>query len=159
MKKKRNTKKIDSPKQEEKQLDLGIKEPFKNRFYKIKGKTDKAVQRLEVRKYLKDPLTWAVIIIGIILIATQGYYIYQNWDKFPTLIPIFKYQLQNIEKLAPKEFILTFPIISFVSLIFTTVVTSKYYSREKYLTKFLLVATLLNILSQSIILFELIQKI
>ena len=92
-------KKTDIKEPKEVQLDLGIKEPFKNRFYKVKDKADRAVRRLEVRKYLKDPLTWAMIIISIILILTHIYLIYSNWNNYPSLIPIFKYQIQNINKL------------------------------------------------------------
>jgi hypothetical protein len=155
---KKNKKKDSQPK-EEKQLDLGIKEPFKNRFYKLKGKTDKAVQRLEVRRYLQDPLTWGVIIISLFLIATQGYLIYTNWDKFPTLIPIFKYQLLNAQKLADSEYVLIYPALSLMALIFTIIVTGKFYSREKYLVKFLLVSTFLSSFSLTVILIDLIKNI
>ena len=155
---KKKSKKDSKPK-EEKQLDLGIKEPFKNRFYKLKGKTDKAVQRLEVRKYLKDPLTWGVIIVCFILIATQGYLIYSHWDTFPTLIPIFKYQLQNAQKLASSDYVLIYPGLSLLALIFTISVTGKFYSREKYLVKFLLVSTFLSTFSLTVILIDLIRNI
>ena len=144
-------KKTDIKEPKEVQLDLGIKEPFKNRFYKVKDKADRAVRRLEVRKYLKDPLTWAMIIISIILILTQIYLIYSNWNNYPSLIPIFKYQIQNINKLGESIYILIFPILSLLSLLFSSIIISKYYSREKYLTKFILVASFLNTFSQTIV--------
>ena len=155
----KKTKKKDIKEPKEVQLDLGIKEPFKNRFYKVKDKADKAVRRLEVRKYLKDPLTWAMIIISIILILTQIYLIYSNWDSYPSLIPIFKYQIQNINKLGESIYILIFPTLSLLSLLFSSIITSKYYSRERYLTKFLLVASFLNTFSQTIVLIDLINSI
>ena len=71
----------------------------------------------------------------------------------------FKYQIQNINKLGESIYILIFPILSLLSLLFSSIIISKYYSREKYLTKFLLVASSLNTFSQTIVLIDLINSI
>ena len=46
------------------QLGLKIKEPFKNRFFKIKGKTDSLLTQLEVRKFLKDLFFWFALLVA-----------------------------------------------------------------------------------------------
>jgi hypothetical protein len=46
-----------------------------------------------------------------------------------------------------------------MALIFTIIVTGKFYSREKYLVKFLLVSTFLSSFSLTVILIDLIKNI
>jgi hypothetical protein len=151
-------KKVKKPKEKETQLDLGIKEPFKNKFFKVKGKADKVARRIEARKALKDPLTWGVIIISIVLIFTQGFLICSNFDKMPSLLPIFQYQIQNTSKLVDKWYLLVYPGISISTLVLSIIFTSKYYSRETNLSKLLNVVALLNTLAMTVILIDLINR-
>lgn len=139
------------------QLDLGIKEPFKNKFFKIKGKFDATVLRFEVKKFLKDPLIWANVTVNTVLIAQQVYLIYKNIEDLPAYLPIFKYFISIPSKLVTKEFIIIFPIISVSVLLLSLIFASRCYNNEKILTKFLLFASLLCVLAQSIILIDLVK--
>lgn len=140
-----------------KQLDLGIKEPFKNKVFKIKGIIDLAVLRFEVKKFLKDPLVWGVFVITIVLIVHQSYLIYNGYSNLPVYIPVFKYFISIPKKLVLKEYVFIFPIISAVAFLLSFIFTSRYYNNEKLLTKFLLFACLLCTLSQTVILIDLIK--
>ncbi len=140
-----------------KQLDLGIKEPFKNKVFKIKGIIDLAVLRFEVKKFLKDPLVWGVFVITIVLIVHQSYLIYNGYSNLPVYIPVFKYFISIPKKLVLKEYVFIFPIISTVAFLLSFIFTSRYYNNEKLLTKFLLFACLLCTLSQTVILIDLIK--
>lgn len=146
------------PKEKVTQLDFGIKEPFKNKYFKAKGKTEKIVRKIEVKKSLRDPLTWGVVIIGLVLIATQGYLIHLKIDNLPSLLPVFQYQIQHTSKLVDKWYVLIYPIISGVVLLLSIITTSKFYSREVYLSKLLLVVAFLSSLSSTIILVDLINR-
>jgi hypothetical protein len=150
-------KRITSEKKGEEQLDLGIREPFKNRFFKIKRDIDLAILKFEVRKFLKDPLLWASLVIGLVLIGHQVYLIIENLDNLPVYLPIFRHFIVISKKLVVKDYIIVFPIISSIALILSLVFTSRYYNSDKILTKFLLFASLLCIVSQSIILIDLIR--
>jgi len=154
--KKKNTK-VDPNEKKEQQLDLGIKEPFKNRLFKIKRNIDLAILKFEVRKFLKDPLLWATLVIGIVLIGHQIYLILNNFTDLPVYLPIFKYFISIPRKLVIKDYIVVFPIISFIVLALSLIFTSRYYNSEKVLTKFLLFASMLCTVSQSIILIHLIR--
>jgi len=153
MKKKKNP-----PKEEQvSQLDLGIKEPFKNKFFKIKGNIDYAILRFEVRKFLKDPLVWATFVISITLILQQVLLIYRNIETLPVYVPIFRYFISVPKKLAEKEFIFIFPVISAFTFVISFIFTSRYYNSEKALTKFLLFGLMLCTISQTIILIDLVR--
>ena len=142
---------------EEKQLDLGIKEPFKNRFLKIKRSIDFAVLKFEVRKFLKDPLVWATLVVSVVLIAQQIYLITTTLTQLPVYVPIFRYFISIPSKLAVKDYIIIFPTISVVGLLLSFLFTSRYYNSEKALIKILLFTSLLCTVSQSLILIDLIN--
>ena len=152
-----NKKKKGKEKDKDQQLDLGIKEPFKNRFFKIKNKISLAILRFEVRKFLKDPLVWACIVISLMLIGHQIYVILIHFDRLPVYLPIFRQFISVPRKLVEKEYIIVFPIISSFAFTLSLLFTSRYYNSERILTKFLLFASLLCIISQSIILIDLIR--
>ena len=143
--------------EKEKQLDLGIKEPFKNRFFKIKRSIDFAILKFEVRKFLKDPLVWATLIITVVLIAQQIYFISTNLAQLPVYVPVFRYFISIPSKLVVKDYIIIFPTISVVGLLLSFLFTSRYYNSEKALTKILLFTSLLCTISQTLILIDLIN--
>lgn len=153
----KKNKKSSAKKEKEEQLDLGIKEPFKNRFFKVREKINLAILKFEVRKFLKDPLLWACLIIGLLLIGYQVYLIVEYFDNLPVYLPIFRQFIVIPRKLVVKDYIIIFPIISTVALLLSLIFTSRYYNSERILTKFLLFASLLCIISQSIILIDLIR--
>lgn len=143
------------PKQEVKQLDLGIKDPFKNKILKIKGKTDVMILQFEVRKFLKDTFFWFVVVFDAIMLLQQGFWLYKNIEKFPLLTPILNYNLTPESRLADRNLLYIIPLISLISIIIGIIATIKYYNKEKVLTRFILLCTLLACVSGSIILIHL----
>lgn len=145
-------------KEEIKQLDLDIKEPFKNKFFKIKGKADFLLLKFEVKKFLKDPLLWATITISLVMILTQLLLLRENYESLPTYLPIFKTYITLTSKLVVKEYLLVYPTISITTLLLGSIAESNYYNREKSLTKIILFAVLAISLSQTIILIDIIKS-
>ena len=146
------------PEEKNKQLDLKIKEPLKNKFFKIKDKTDKYIRQIEVRKFLKDPFFWFVVIISLIMIAYQIYLIVQNLNTLPSLLPILRYNIQAPGKLIQRDYIVIYPILSSIPLITSIILTTRTYNQEKTLTKLLLLTPLLTSISLSVILIQLINS-
>ncbi len=140
------------------QLGLDIKEPLKNKFYKIKGKIDFIILKFEVRKFLKDPFVWATVIISTVMILTQLFLIRDNYSNLPSYLPIFKTFTILTSKLVEKSYILLYPIVSTFVLLVGTIAVSNYYNREKSLVKILLFTILFNAIGQSIILIDLINS-
>lgn len=144
-------------KEEYKQLNLDIREPFSNKFFKIKGIFDKKILSLEVLKFLKDPLLWAVLVIGVIFTIYQLYIIQTNYQSLPTVLPILKYFITAKEQLVSKELLYIYPSISAISLLLTILLTPKYYNRERSFVKLLMSCCLLCCIAQTIILIDLIS--
>ncbi|MCK9574142.1 MAG: hypothetical protein M0R20_07115 [Candidatus Omnitrophica bacterium] len=151
----KRAKKKKTPKHVEKQLDLGIKDPLKNKILKLKGKTDFVLLQLEVKKFLKDAFFWFVIVSNTAMLIQQGFWLYNNFTKFPSLTPILNYNLEAENRIADKNFLYIFPLITFLSIIIGVIVTIKYYNKEKMLTKFILLCTLLASIAGSVMLIHL----
>lgn len=144
-------------KEEPKQLGLDIKDPFKNKLYKAKREFDFAVLKLEVIKFLKDPLVWAVIVFGVILIAFQVNLIFHKFESLPSLIPLFKFYSFPKDILTRKEYIYSIPSLSTLIALSTLILVSQNYNKEKSLTKILLICALVSTFFLSIILVQIIK--
>jgi hypothetical protein len=118
-------------KEKDTQLGLKIKDPLKNKFFKIKGKTDTYLTQLEVRRFLKDAFFWFVVVISITMAGYQVYLIVRNLDILPSLIPVLRYNLQSSGQLIHKNFVIIYPIFSFITLITSVILTSKSYNKDK----------------------------
>jgi len=151
----KRAKKQKAPKPEEKQLDLGMKDPFKNKVLRIKSRTDVLLLQIEVRKFLKDAFFWFVIVSNTVMLGQQGLWLHDNTQRFPSITPILNYNLSPENRLANRYFLYIFPIITLIGIIVDIVITAKYYNKEKMLTKFILLCTLLASISGSIMLIHL----
>lgn len=137
------TKKEKKPR--EKQLDLGLKESPKNIFYKIRTKISRFLIRFEIKEFLKNPFTWLVIILSLGFIATQWYILKNNISGYPQNLPIWQNQAISEKKIAGKEYLYTFPIVSASILFLGSLFSNIFYYKEKYLSKILLFSVLLAI--------------
>jgi len=156
MEKKKNSS-VQKKEEKNTQLGLKIKEPLKNKFFKIKGRTDSLRTQLEIRKFLKDIFFWFVLVISLLMIAYQIYLIVANLNTLPSLLPILRYNIAASAKLASKEYLVIYPFISLISIGTATFLTVKIYNREKFLTKLLLLAALLCSISMTVSLIQLIN--
>ncbi len=144
-------------KEEVKQLDLEIKEPFKNKFYKAKRNFDTAVLYLEVRKFLKDQLVWALIVIGGLLTYYQVNMSIERIDTLPKYIPILQFYTSPSKQLIETKYIYLIPAITGTILLLSMVLISRNYNREKNLVKLLLVSTLIFVIFLTIILINIVS--
>ena len=152
----KKAKKSSTPKEEKiKQLDLGMKDPFKNKIYKIKGKTDNLLLQFEVRKFFKDPFFWFVMVFNLVMLAQQLYWIQTHISQFPTLTPILNYNLSADARLLPREYLYIFPSISIFSIIMSTIIIVRNYNKEKMLSRLALICSFLTCISGMIMLIHL----
>lgn len=134
----------------EKQLNLGLKESPKNFFLKIKTRISKIFIRFEIEEFLKSPLTWMTLIFSLCFIGTQIYILINNFDSYPSEIPLWKNQTVSVLRLAEKKNIYIFPAFSGFLLLIGMTLSNIFYHREKFLAKILLYSTLISILSLTI---------
>jgi hypothetical protein len=125
----------------EKQLDFRLKNPPQNIYYKYKDQYELWLAGMETRKFIKDVLTWFVIIISVSLIVTEIYMI-ANLSSLPTQIPVFNYFFTLSRRLVSQEWIYLYPFLGTVLLLIGTFTAKHYYNKEKELSRTLLLATL-----------------
>jgi len=132
-------------KEKERQLELSLPSTPKNIYYKYKNQYELWLAGIETKKFVKDPLTWFIILTSLSLIATQVYTIHQE-SKIPTKIPFFNYFLNPSKRLIPDQYIYLFPILCFLTILCTILLSNSYYYKERYLVKMLeIVCLLVNI--------------
>lgn len=133
-------------KKKEKQLELTLPDTPKNIYYKYKNQYELWLAGIETKKFVKDPLTWFVIITSLALTATQVYTI-QSKTQIPSKVPIFNYFLNPLKRLAANQYIYFFPILCFLILLCTIVLSNSYYHKERELIKVLEIVCLLSNIS------------
>jgi hypothetical protein len=133
-------------KKKEKQLELTLPDTPKNIYYKYKNQYELWLAGIETKKFIKDPLTWFVIITSLALTATQVYTI-QSKTQIPSKVPIFNYFLNPLKRLAANQYIYFFPILCFLILLCTIVLSNSYYHKERELIKVLEIVCLLSNIS------------
>jgi len=129
----------------EKQLDLGLKESPKNLFYKFRSKLSNFLIRFEIKKFLRNPFTWFIIILSLSFITTQVYVLTNNISSYPKDLPIWQNQISLKKRLSEKEFLYIFPLVSGLILVVGVIFSNIYYHREKFLSKILLFTVILSV--------------
>ena len=129
-------------KKKEKQLELTLPDTPKNIYYKYKNQYELWLAGIETKKFVKDPLTWFVIITSLALIATQVYTI-QSKTRIPSKVPVFNYFLNPSKRLVANQYIYFFPVLCFLILLCTIVLSNSYYHKERELIKVLEIVCLL----------------
>ena len=133
-------------KKKEKQLELTLPDTPKNIYYKYKNQYELWLAGIETKKFVKDPLTWFVIITSLALIATQVYTI-QSKTRIPSKVPVFNYFLNPSKRLVANQYIYFFPVLSFLILLCTIALANSYYHKERELIKVLEIVCLLSNIS------------
>lgn len=133
-------------KKKEKQLELTLPDTPKNIYYKYKNQYELWLAGIETKKFVKDPLTWFVIITSLALTATQVYTI-QSKTQIPSKVPIFNYFPNPSKRLVANQYIYFFPILCFLILLCTIVLSNSYYHKERELIKVLEIVCLLSNIS------------
>ena len=133
-------------KKKEKQLELTLPDTPKNIYYKYKNQYELWLAGIETKKFIKDPLTWFVIITSLALTATQVYTI-QSKTQIPSKVPIFNYFPNPSKRLVANQYIYFFPILCFLILLCTIVLSNSYYHKERELIKVLEIVCLLSNIS------------
>jgi hypothetical protein len=135
----------------EKQLELGLKSPLRNRLYQIKDRIAKIFAYLEIIKFLKDPLNWLFLTLSLSFIAIQSYFIYTTRESLPTQLPIFSYFTDLEKKLVSTNFIYALPVISLIVMIAGSRISYRYFHKERVMSVLLLLSMLLSIILVSLL--------
>lgn len=134
-------------KEENKQLDLGLKSPFVNFFYGIKHRFITRLKLFEANTFINDPIIWFFLTFMLVACYFQLFYLLENISQLPSLLPLFG-DLENTENLLlSKFFYLLFPIFSIISSFFAFNTAKKYYFNNQTLSYYILLIFFLILLT------------
>lgn len=123
-------------KQEEKQFEIGLKQPRKNLFYSWKSSLSLKLKYLETKGYIRNPIPWFLGFISIALIAVQIYWIYISFNSLPSYLPTLLYYRDLSMRITPKIYIYMYPTISSLLLIPTIYFSYRFFYTRKILSLF-----------------------
>lgn len=132
------------------QLELGLKSPFKNVFYNLKGRLVSRFNLFEANTFINDPLVWLLVTSQLVGIFYQLIYVLNSLNKLPSLLPFLGYEAVTSASLLPKIYFLIFPIVSFVIFAITFRNSKINYFRNQFLSIYILLIGDLIILSLSL---------
>jgi hypothetical protein len=136
----------DGKKNNETQLDLGLRSPLKNKLYDLKNAFVRAFAYLEVLKFLREPLNWFFITLTLFLVGMQGYFIYTTFNSLPDKLPLFSYFTSLERKLYSTTFIYFLPGVSLIISLMGIRLGYRYFHKERVMSGFLLLSMLLSVI-------------
>jgi hypothetical protein len=143
--------------EENKQLNLKIKQSPLNSIAKYKERFELFRAKWDMKRYTKSTWVWFTIVISISLIITQIYTIQEQIELLPNKLPLFQIYVDSNKTLAATNFIYTIPALSVLILILGIIFSNKYYNKERNLSNTLLWSMLLANFIMTIALIRLIN--
>ncbi len=148
--------KLFQKKKEEPQFEMGLKDPFVNRFYKLKARIHKLFLIIETKRFFKSSTVWfymiSLILLNILLFNYFEYFL----NRIPSEVPLFQQSLELSKRLVSKDLIKYIPVtVAFLSLV-GLIISSRIYNKKNYLA---IVILLVEVLSVSTILYNVVSII
>ena len=132
-------------KQEEKQLEMGLKEPFFNRFYKIKAKWEKLFAILETKRFFKSSSNWMMILILIVLNLLLFNYFNYSTELLPAEIPLMQHTMDLAKRLVDINSIKYIPHVTSGLTVVGILISNKLYNKKEYLSNLILLTMIFSI--------------
>jgi hypothetical protein len=115
------------------QFSLDLDDPFVNRYYKIKEKVFLKLRYYETKGFARNPFLWFFGILTLALIAGQIYWIREFITELPPELPLYANYRDLSQKLADKNDLYIFPIMSILILTSNIFISLQLYNRFKNL--------------------------
>ncbi len=128
------------------QLEMGLQEPFSNRFKNFKYKVEIFFVKMRTNSLLTSPFLWINFVATISLLLVQSYYYTNFFDKLPKEIPLFTIAKTSELRLVEKDFLLLILIFSIFLTIVSVFLTLKTFYRSKFVSIFIMTNLLLTVL-------------
>jgi membrane glycosyltransferase len=144
-------------KDENKQLNLKLKESPFNFLVKFKESIELSRAKWNIKRYTKSTWVWFTIVISISLIVTQLYTIQEEFSNLPKKFPLFQIYVDSNKTLTETVYIYLIPAISVFIIVIGIIFSNKYYNKERELANTLLLSMFLSVLVITIALIRLIN--
>lgn len=138
-------------KEENKQMELGLRSPIANIYFNLKRKVQGWLLYFDAASYFRDPINWLYIILSLSLLTIQLYFIITTYEVLPSQLPLFTYFTQPDKKLVNEVYIWLLPALTVIMVIVASQYSYKYFHKERLLTRVLLLILLLSTILISIL--------
>lgn len=125
-------------KNEVEQLDMGLKEPFGNRFKNFRYNLELFFAKLRTHSLFTAPFLWISLAIVCSLISVQIYYYLNFFENLPKEVPVFLIARDANLRLLEKDFLLWFIILSILFTLISLIVSVKVFYRFKFIAMFVM---------------------
>ena len=133
-------------KNEIEQLNMGLQEPFFNRFKNFKYKFELFFVKLRTNSLFTAPFLWITSVLTASFILVQYHYYTSFIDKLPKEIPLFSIAKISELKLVNKEYMLIIFILSVILAIISLFISLKIFYRSKFMSIFIMTNLVLAML-------------
>ena len=133
-------------KDEIEQLDMGLREPFSNKYKNLKYKVELFFVGLRTNSLFTAPFLWITTILSVSFVLIQNYY-YNNFiERLPKEVPLFTIARSPELKLVNKDFLLWILVISIVLTAVSVFIAIKSYYKFKLISVFIMTNLVLGLL-------------
>lgn len=146
-----------SQKEKVKQLDLGLKSPFKNYIYSLKDRFLKSFMFVESNSFLKDQAIWFLICFQVVLILSQLLYLLKSINMLPQILKVINFPSSIELSVINKHYLLLFPFISLIIFMFGLKTARKNYFKWRAVSMYILFVVSLVVLFISLHMFRIVS--
>ena len=137
-------------KNEVEQLDMGLKEPFSNRFKNLKYKIELFFIKVRTNSLFTSPFLWITLILTTSFLLIQTHYYLNFFENLPKEIPMFLIAKNPEARLVGKEFLLGVIIISAFLTAVSLLISFKIFYKSKIAAAFIMTNLVLGVLLATI---------
>jgi hypothetical protein len=132
-------------KNEIEQLDMGLKEPFSNRFKNFKYKIELFFLKFRTNSLFTSPFVWITLILTTSFLFIQFHYYLNFIGNLPKEIPMFLIAKNPEAKLVEKEFLIAVIIISVLLTVISLLISYKIFYKSKIAAAFIMTNLVLGV--------------
>ena len=118
--------------EEDKQFELGLKEPWTNKFWKQRQNASKRFQRFENYRFIKQSAIWFLITLVILMNALIFDYYRYIESILPNRVPFLNNYIQLSPRLINMEQLFFLPVASIAVTVLLVIIAIRIFNRSPY---------------------------
>lgn len=135
-------------KQEEvKQYELGLKEPFTNRFWKLRNSINERFLRFEKFRFLRNTPFWMLLSLIILLNVLVIDYFIELTRVAPDMVPLLNNFIRLEPRLVEREMLYFLPLFLGSFSIYLLITAIYIFNRKPYFSMLVLITSFLTLLT------------
>ncbi len=139
--------KKEKKKDEVKQYELGLKEPFTNRFWKLRNSINERFIRFEKFRFLRNTPFWMLLSLIILLNVLVIDYFIELTRVAPDMVPLLNNFIRLEPRLVEREVLYFLPLFLGSFSIYLLITAIYIFNRKPYFSMLVLITSVLTLLT------------